>query len=219
MKKLLQYMFIFALTLIIAESFLSSQSKSTSTVKFFAPRGLYIYVMGSYNRFSPSEDHFLALGSKRSHAYAPLLGIGYRVVNIKDRVFISLEGEYSAAAYNFGDLASNQKISLLSFMLNTEGRISSQFPLVVFGGFGVGFHGLSDLGYENVKDSITILALDVGIKIPISRHLVIRTEFQWNSESYEHYDYYDEYWDDPGSYGKLDFLSSSSLSGGLEIHF
>jgi hypothetical protein len=210
-------MLIFWLTLTFGESMLFSKSKSKSTVKFFAPGGLYVYVLGSYNRFAPSQDHRTALGSESSHAYAPLLGVGYRVVNINDRVFVSLEGEYSWAAYNFAGLTREQKISTVSFMLNVKWRISSKFPLVVFGGFGVGSHGLSDLGYENDQgdyilvgdDTVTILVLDVGIKVPISRFLLIRSEFQWNSERYYSIELLNTY----------RVLKSSALSVGLELHF
>jgi hypothetical protein len=223
MKKLLLYILIFSLTFTVGESMLFSKSKST--VKFFAPGGLYIYVMGSYNRFAPPDDYYDAMGSESSHAYAPLLGIGYRVVNINDRVFISLEGEYSPMTYDFGDFARNQQISVLSLILNFEGRIFSKFPLVLFGGFGVGSHGLSDLGYENDQgdyifvgdDTVTILVLDVGIKVPITRFLLFRSEFQWNSEAFGPYEYYTISQVDPWD-KKLDFLHSSAFSVGLDIH-
>jgi hypothetical protein len=181
--------------------------------------------MGSYNYFSPLEEHFLELGPDSSDAFAPVLGIGYRVVNIKDRLFVSLEGDYSPATYNFEDFARDQKINTLTFMLNVEGRIAfKKFPIVIFGGVGVGIHQLPDLGYEDLPgdyisfgdDTITVMALDLGIKIPISRSFFIRTEFQWNGEVYGDYNYYDEYdeWGDT----QWDFLSSS-FSVGLEIHF
>lgn len=225
MKKLLLYILIFSLTLTFGESMLFSKSKST--VKFFGPGGLYVYVMGSYNRFAPPDDYYMALGVESSHTYAPLLGIGYRVVNINDRIFFSLEGEYSWAAYNFAGLTREQRISAVSFMFNVEGRILSKFPLVVFGGFGFGVHELLDLGYENDQgdfipikdDAMTILVLDVGIKIPIFQHLVIRTEFQWNSESYGQDDYYLDYWSNRWDKKEVDVLHSSALSMGLEIHF
>jgi hypothetical protein len=192
-------------------------SKSKSTVEFFAPGGFYAYVMGSYNRFAPSQDNYMALGSDSSHAYAPILGIGYRVVNINDRVFLGLEGEYSWTAYNFAGSTREQKISTVSFMLNAEGRISSKFPLVVFGGFGIGVHEFLDLGYENDQgdfipiedDTMTILVLDVGIKVPVSRFLLIRSEFQWNSERYNSIEYRNTY----------SISKSSALSVGLELHF
>jgi hypothetical protein len=164
----------------------------------------------------------MSLGTESSHAYAPILGIGYRVVNINERVFISLEGEYSPITYDFGDFARNQKTSVFSFLLNFEGHIFSKFPLAVFGGFGFGSHRLSDLGYENDQgdyivvgdDKVTILVLDVGIKVPISRLLLIRSEFQWNSESSG----FSTTQVDPLE-RQSDFLHSSALSMGLEIHF
>jgi hypothetical protein len=228
MKKMLQIklMLIFMLTLMIGgDDFLFSKSKPKSKVRFFSPGSFYIYVMGSYNHFSPLEEHFLELGPDSSDAFAPVLGIGYRVVNIKDRLFVSLEGDYSPASYNFEDFAREQKINTFTFMLNVEGRVASKkFPVVIFAGIGVGIHQLPDLGYEDLlgdyipaaDDTITVLALDIGIKIPVSRSFFIRAEFQWNGEVYGDYAYYDEYdeWGDT----QWDFLSSS-LSVGLEFHF
>lgn len=222
----IRLMMIFMLTLMIGgEDFLISASKLKSKIRFFSPGSFYIYIMGSYNHFSPLEEHFLELGLDSSDAFAPVLGIGYRVVNIRDRLFVSLEGDYSPATYNFEDFARDQKINTLTFMLNVEGRVASKkFPVVIFGGIGLGIHQLFDLGYEDFQgdyipvgdDTITVLALDIGIKIPVSRSFFIRTEFQWNGEVYGDYDYYDEY----GEWGdtQWDFLSSS-LSVGLEFHF
>jgi hypothetical protein len=222
----IKLMLIFMLTLMIGgEDFLISASKPKSMIRFFSPGSFYIYVMGSYNHFSPSEEHFLELGPDSSDAFAPVLGIGYRVVNIRDRLFVSIEGDYSPAMYNFEDFAREQKINTLTFMLNVEGRVASKkIPVVIFGGIGLGIHQLFDLGYEDFQgyyipvadDTITVLALDIGIKIPVSRRFFIRTEFQWNGEVYGDYDYYNEY----GEWGdtQWDFLSSS-LSMGLEFHF
>jgi hypothetical protein len=143
-------------------------------------------------------------------------------VNIRNRFFVSLEGDFSPASYNFEDFARDQKINNLTFMLNIEVKTASKkFPVVIFGGIGVSVHQLFDLGYvdhlgEHVPigdDTITVLALDLGIKIPISRKFLIRAEYQWNGNVYADYnDEYDE-WDDT----QWDFLSSS-FSVGLEIH-
>ena len=200
--------------------------KSQSIIRFFSPRSLYIYLMGSYNYFTPPMDYNLTMGSASSDAFAPVVGIGYRVVNFWDRLFISLEGDFSMARYNFGDAARNRDISLLTFMFNLEGTVYPKFPLLVYCGVGVGFHRLADLGYENIwgdyirygDDHLTVLALDLGIKIPISHHLLIRTEFQWNGEVYGNFAYGDEYWNDEWNNTQWDFLSSS-VSVGLEFHF
>ncbi|MFC2146371.1 hypothetical protein ACFLRT_03315 [Acidobacteriota bacterium] len=226
MKKIVKFLLIFMLTLMIGvNGFLSPESKPKSKIRFFSPGSFYVYVMGSYNHFSPLEEHFLELGSDSSDAFAPVLGIGYRVVNIRDRLFVSLEGDFSPARYNFEDFAREQKINTLTFMLNIERRVASKkFPVVIFCGIGVGIHQLPDLGYEDLlgdyisfgDDTIIVLALDIGIKIPISRSFFIRTEFQWNGEVYGDYNYYDE--SDEWGDTQWDFLSSS-LSVGLEIHF
>lgn len=112
MKKILQrgLMLIFMLTLMSGgDGFLFPESKPKSKVRFFSPGSFYIYVMGSFNHFSPLGDHYLELGPDSSDAFAPLLGVGYRVVNIKDRFFVSLEGDYSPAKYNFEEFTRDQK--------------------------------------------------------------------------------------------------------------
>ncbi len=227
MKKRLQLglMLIFMLLLMIGgEGFLFPESQPRSKIRFFSPGSFYIYVMGSYNHFSPLEEHFLELGSDSADAFAPVFGIGYWLVNIRNRFFVSLEGDFSPASYNFEDFARDQKINTLTFMLNMEVKTASKkFPVVIFGGIGVGVHQLFDLGFvdhlgEYISigdDTKAVLAMDLGIKIPISRKFLIRAEYQWNGEVYGDYDYYDEYdeWDDT----QWDFLSSS-FSVGIEIH-
>lgn len=223
MRKMLpvRLMVIFLLTLLIGNNdFLFPGSKPKSKITFFSPGSLYIYVMGSYNHFSPLERHFLELGPNSADAFAPVLGIGYQVVNIRDRLFVSLEGDYSPATYNFENFVRDQKINTFTLMLNVEKRVASKkSPVVIFCGIGVGILRLPDLGnvdYIPADDAtITVMALDIGFKIPISRRFFIRTEFQWNGEVYEDYAYYYEYdeWDNT----QWNFLSSS-LAVGLEIH-
>ena len=226
MKKRLHVglMLIFMLMLMMgSEDFLFPGSQPRSRIRFFSPGSFYIYAMGSYNHFSPLEEHFLELGPDSADTFAPVLGIGYRVVNIRDRFFVSLEGDYAPAVYNFEDFARNQKINNLTFMLNIEVKTASKkFPVVIFGGMGVSVHQLFDLGFVDYlgeyisigDDTKAVLALDLGIKIPISRKFLIRAEYQWNGNVYADYnDEYDE-WDDT----QWDFLSSS-LSVGLELHF
>lgn len=228
MKKILQIklILIFILTLMIGgDGFLLSKSKSKSKVRYFSPGSFYIYVLGSYNHFSPLDEYFLELGPDSADALSPVLGVGFRVVNIRDRFFINIEGDYAPATYDFGEYARDQKINTLTLMLNIAGRIwSKKLPLIVYGGIGVGFHHLSDLGYVDLlgdfisggDDTITVMAFDLGIKIPISRSLFVRTEFQWNGEVYGDYECYCEYeeWGDT----QWDFMSSS-FSVGIEFHF
>jgi hypothetical protein len=228
MKKMLQIklMLIFMLTLMIeANGFLFPESKPKSKVRFFSPGSFYIYVMGSYNHFSPLDEYFLELGPDSADAFAPVLGVGYRVVNIRDRFFFSLEGDYSPARYNFKEFTRDQKINTLTIMINGERKSASKkFPTVIYAGVGVVIHQLPDLGYVDLlgdfiptdDNTIIAFAMDFGIKIPISRGFFIRTEYQWNGDVYGDYAYYDEYdeWDDSQWY-----FVSSSLSVGLEFHF
>jgi hypothetical protein len=228
MKKMLQIklMLIFMLTLMIGgDGFLFPESKKKSKVRFFSPGSFYIYVMGSYNHFSPLDEYYLELGPDSSDAFAPILGVGYRVVNIRDRFFFSLEGDYSPATYNFGEFTRDQKINTLTIMINGERRSASKkFPTVIFAGVGLVIHQLPDLGYVDLlgdfiptdDDTIFSFAWDIGIKIPISRSFFIRAEYQWNGDVSGDYEYYDEY-DELGD-TQWDFVSSS-LSVGLEVHF
>jgi len=228
MKKTLQIrlMLMFMLMLMIGvNGFLFPESKPKSKVRFFAPGSFYVYVMGSYDHFSPLDEYYLELGPDSADAFTPILGIGYRVVNFRDRMFFCLEGDYSPATYNFGEFAREQKINTLTIMVNVERRSASKkFPVVIFAGVGLVIHQLPDLGYVDLvgdfiptdDDMIFSFAWDIGIKIPISRSFFIRAEYQWNGDVSGDYEYYDEYdeWGDT----RWDFVSSS-LSVGLEFHF
>jgi len=112
MKKIVQFLLIFMLTLIIGWMVSCGRDPIQVKGQVFLTREFYIYVMGSYNYFSPLEEHYLELGPI---VRMPLPGCrpGYRVVNIRDRLFISLEGDYSPAVYDFADFARDQKISTL----------------------------------------------------------------------------------------------------------
>jgi len=205
-----------------------AESRPKAKVTFFSGKSLYFYVMGSYNHFLPPADFFLELGGEGSDAFAPALGIGYRILNIRDRFFVNIECDYSTAEFDFHDFSRNQEISLLTFMLQAEGKFSSRSPITFFGGMGMGFHRLSSLGYYNLTgdyirvgdENITTIALGMGIKVQISRHFTFRSEFRLNGEVYVDYynDYYYDWWDDEWSDSDWNFLSSS-LSIGLEFHF
>ncbi|NIM15579.1 MAG: hypothetical protein GTO45_26680 [Candidatus Aminicenantes bacterium] len=225
MKKMIQFLLILMVTAALTSGsllFSQTESKPKSNVSFFSPRSLYFYVMGSYHHFVPPGDFYLELGDESSEAFAPVIGIGYRVLNARDRFFLNVEVDYSPAEFDFDGFAREQKISVLTVMFSAEGTISSRPHFLVFGGIGVGFYRLSDLGYYNYigdyifvgNEGITTLALGLGIKVRISRNFTFRSEFRWNGEVYVSYDeYYDE-WDNTDW-----FFLSSSFSLGLEFHF
>ncbi len=222
LKKMMQTRLILIFMLLPAiggGSFLlaESSSKPKSMIRFFSPGSFYIYVMGSYNHFSPDEEYFPEFGPESADAFAPVLGMGCRLVNIEEWFFINLEGDYSPAVHNFADYARGRKIHTFTFMLNAEGKVSSKkIPILLYTGLGIGFHRSFDQGdqYLPGDDTITVLAFDFGIKIQISRRFFIRSECQWNGQvygdySYDEYDYLDD--------TRWNFLSFS-FSTGLEIH-
>jgi opacity protein-like surface antigen len=199
-------------------------SKAKSRVEYFAPGSLYFYLMGSYNHFSPPQQYSYELGYDHSDAFAPVLGLGYRVIQMGKSLFISIEGDYTPASYNFDEYVWDQKISVFTLMVNMEGTISKKFPVILYGGLGMAIHHFADLGYEDYwgdwistgDDNKTVLALDIGLKFPISRNLYIRTEMQWNGNVDSGTVYDDEGVED--DWTEWDFLSSS-FSVGLELHF
>lgn len=202
-------------------------SKRKSDVRFFQPGSFYIYVMGSYTHLSPPVDLFLPLGDEAANAFGPTIGVGFRIVNFGNKVFINLEGDYTLTSFDFAPYAEDQKVHMITLGFNVEGRLSPRFHL--FGGMGVTFHRFSDLGYYGPTDiffdmggdTITTLELALGIKIPISRNLSFRTEFRINSEVYGDFDYYDDYYYDEyydDEFSDWEFVSSSFMIG-LELRF
>jgi hypothetical protein len=225
MKKMIQFLFILMVTAALTSGpplFSQRGSTSKSNVTFFSSRSLYFYVMGSYNHFPPPGDFYLEPGGESSDAFAPVIGIGYRLLDVLDRFFLNVEVDYSPVEFDFDGFNRGQKTGVLIFMLDSEGKILSRPHLSVFVGMGVGFCRLSDPGYYNYTgdyisggdEGITTLAIGMGIKVRISRHFTFRSEFRWNGEvSVSYDDYYDE-WDNTD----WTFLYSS-FSLGLEFHF
>jgi hypothetical protein len=215
--------FMLLLTVTTAGSFLYS----TPGIAFFSPGSFYFYVLGSYNYFQPPGDYYLEMGDGSADSFAPVFGFGYRLVNIRDRMFLDLEIDYSNPRYTFKQVGQTREANVYTIMMDFESRFTRRSNLTIFGGLGFSLNKLSDLQYAHggggkfvsVEDEhITALVMRIGIKIPLSRKINFRTEFRWSGQVYESYSYEWDYWsDDEWDNTDWDFLSSS-ISAGLELH-
>ncbi|MCK4766485.1 MAG: hypothetical protein KAW12_30095 [Candidatus Aminicenantes bacterium] len=190
-------------------------------ITYFSAKSLYFYLLGSFNNFDPPYDNW-ELGSESSNAFAPVYGVGYRLVNFGNRFFINFEADYAPERYDFRDFVDEQKITTLTFMVDIEWHLRRS-PLVFTFGMGAGLFRLHDLGYYDLLDeyvylgseTITAVTMRFGMKIPISRDILLRGEIRWSGESYG--GSYDYYWDEYYGDGEWDYLSSA-LCFGLEFH-
>jgi opacity protein-like surface antigen len=222
MKKL----FLTVLIIVLAAGpFLAAKSESKK-VTYFSSKSLYIYGMGSLYRFKPVEENYLELGYGSSNVFAPTVGVGFRLLNAGNRFFLNIEGDFTPGKFDF-DYLLEQEVNTFTIMLNGELRLNRQSPVSIFGGLGVGFHHLSDLGYIDIWDdwvhtgdnNIVTLAMGIGVKVAISRNFTFRSEFRWYGEVYgtgEYtYDWWDDEWDEDSN---LDYVAST-FSVGFEFHF
>jgi len=201
-------------------------AKQGTRVTYFSLKSLYVYTMDSFSVYDPSDEHYLELGTLSANDFSPLFGAGFRLVNIRDRFFLNLEADYSENTFDFAGSAGGQDIDTWAVMVDCEWFLR-HFPVSFAFGLGVTIHHLSDLGYYDTKDqfiptgddTVTAVAMRLGIKFPISRHLTLRSEFRWSGEYYD--DYYNDYWGwNSGYYDDSEFnFIFSALCFGIEYHF
>ncbi|MCP4147432.1 MAG: hypothetical protein GY757_06750 [bacterium] len=217
---------LIVLLLFVSVSFLSADYKSKK-VSYFSQGSFYFYGMGSFNHYMPSDGHYAELGIDSVNAFAPVLGLGYRVINSGNRFFLNIEGDYTPGVYDFRNV-ENQKISFMTLLVNGEFRLSGRKPISLFFGLGISLLTLRDMGYWNYRGSFIStgdytmypVAVQFGLKFPVSRNIMVRSEVRLYSKinaTYDHYDdyYYDyEYWDDDTDAEPV----ATSVMLGLEIH-
>ena len=211
--------------IVISGTLSAGRGRGNSDVRFFEPGSVYIYLMGSYTHLSPPADHYYSLGADSANAFGPTIGVGFRLVNFGNRIFINVEGDYTFSTFDFAPYNDEQKVHSFTIGANVEGRLSRRFHL--FGGIGVTFINFKDLGYlswddyyyDIGNDTITTLEIAFGIKVPVTRNLSFRTEFRINSEVYGEFDVFDDYYYDYyDDYSDWEFVSSSFMIG-LELRF
>ncbi len=186
----------------------------TKSVSFFSPGSFYIYIEGGTIGINPYEPY--EYGGKE-WGTTMIFGAGYTLLNIHNRYKLNFEFDFSNPKYSvFSDYEYfDQRISFANYKLDFEylfrnGRVS------LFSGIGV-----SNIKYlENEfyhEYSITVMLVEAGLKVALSKNLFLRGEFKFFLDPEENtIDYYDDYY--------FDFDDDSSpiasvFAIGLELKF
>jgi hypothetical protein len=202
-------------------------SQQSPRISFFSTKSLYLFAMGSFGIYDPYDEYYLELGADSATAFAPVIGAGFRLVNIRDRFFVNLEADYAKYKFDFDEYAANQEINALAIMVDFEWHLNRS-PIAFTFGIGATLHHLYDLGYYNKydeyiatgDDTLVAATMRFGIKISISRHFSLRSELRWSGEYYgdSYFSYYwREYYYNYYDHSEFNFISSA-LCFGLEYH-
>ncbi|MDQ1354456.1 MAG: hypothetical protein QG657_4765, partial [Acidobacteriota bacterium] len=110
--------------------FQASAKNRPGNVSYFSPGSFYIYTMASWMFEVPSLDTY---GNKGDSA-APMVGLGYTLVNFGNRTLINMEFDVAQAKFD-SYLAGNKKTWFYTLALNCEYRFF-RLPMSVYAGFG-----------------------------------------------------------------------------------
>ncbi len=173
-------------------------------VTFFSPGSFYVYLQGSMAWVNP--DH--AIYDSKEGAFAPVFGVGFRAIDF-NWMYLNLEFDFSQASYGSG--YTDTRVRFYNFKLGTEFAFPWSRDLGFLAAFGVGSITYPDQYYDSYdgKSEITFL-VELGVKVKLSRHLSIRSDFRFftEPESVE-----DDYYDDDTH------LIASALTVGLQYNF
>ncbi len=220
------FLFIMGFVLMsFSEASETSEGKRNSNVRYFSKDSVYVYAMGSTNRLNPDFGNY-ALGMDSASTLAPVVGLGWRMINFSNRFFFNLEFDYTPAKFDFFS-RSNQHIDFYTLMLDAELKIFRRNPASIFFGMGASlvslhepYRGNDGYGYYYYgTDSTVAMALELGAKFPLTRKLFFRSGIRVYGKVTPSYDYEYDYWDDEYDDDSDFDAFSTSFSLGLEYHF
>jgi hypothetical protein len=203
------------------------QKRKSSGLSFFSPGSFFVYVLGTHCNFDPPAKYYLDLGGRSVNSFVPMIGLGYRILNSRDNFYLNLSFDYMPAKFDFPH-SFNQKANIYTLLLDAEGVFFRDFPISIYFGLGVSIINLDDLGYFDAwdkwvlvgDDSVTAMAIELGMKYTISKNFLIRASLRFIGEiDITNHEYWDEYWDDYfyDNNGILNRLNTS-LGVGIEFH-
>lgn len=201
MKKNIKRVVMILMVLVVLVPFQGMAERHKSRVTYFSSKSFYVYAMASWVFDAPSEQAYWF----EDDAAAPLLGLGYTLVNFGNRTLINLEFDAATAEFNF-DLLDRTRVWFYTLALSMEYRFFLRLPLSAYAGFGGAL-----LHYSYGEDE-AVFAANAGLKIGLSKNLMLRAELRhyWKGWGYDEWDVY--YEDDVVHFG-------TALSIGLELHF
>lgn len=180
-----------------------------SRIKYLSPDSIYFYSMGSLVIINPLGDYSYGEDTR----WGFMVGAGYTLINIDRMLLLNFEFDYSKVTYDL--LSTRRDVNFFNFRLTGEFRFYPQLPVALYLGLGASniVYSRTDI-LEEFNDTTAVV--DTGIKIRLTKNVLIRGEVRFytspgNSEYYYLDDIYifDEF--DEGE------LVSSAISLGLEF--
>lgn len=205
----------------------AAEKKHESKVKFFSKNSVYVYGMGSSISFDPDFGNYSYLQGDSSSSFAPVVGLGFRVLNFANRSFINVEFDYTPGKFDYFN-RDDLKVEYFSLMANAEMRVFRRNPVSFFLGIGASVVSV-EKPYMNIMannlsvyygdDSRVAMAVEIGTKYPISKKLFFRSAVRFYGDLEEDEEYEYDFWGDGNeSNSKLDAFSTS-ITVGFEFHF
>ena len=192
---------------------------------------VFIYLLAGKAHLVPPDDFSLEMGRGSGDSFSTAIGLGYRFIDIRRRVYVNLEGFYSNSLFPVDAITKKQEMDIWGVLFTVETPFISRYKLILYGGSGIAFLNIKDLSYRKSNGEFTYsgdhilsaLVLESGIKYAFSHKLLARAGFRWMVEVSVEYDdsyssTYSVSWDD----GWNDTSWTSLLSYlyiGIEYHF
>lgn len=196
---------------------LPAMASRDSKVTYFSPRSLYVYAMGSCFFDLPFVD-FCDTGDFTD--FNPMVGVGFTIVNFNHVFLLNLEFDYVRNQSPSCDPVGMNRLDYYSFWLNMEYRFGHLSPFALYVGTGVAV--IDDTAPYSYSDSFSSFVSGLGMKLAVSRHLMLRFDIRHYFDSDDGLDYL--YFDDWGdviigldSYYRESY--GTAVSAGLEYHF
>ena len=191
-------------------------------VTYLSPRSFYIYSMASWIFEVPSDYYGF-----EDDAAAPVLGMGFTIINFGNRMLFNMEFDAATAEFNF-DLFRGTRIWFYSLIFNTEYRFFLRTPLSVYAGFGGAmFHySYKEVEQNNVTggwsafdENEFVFAANAGIKVRLVKNLMLRAELRHYWKGFGEGFYWDDDWEWEYYYDDDTCPFGTTIAIGLEFHF
>ncbi|MDQ1350877.1 MAG: hypothetical protein QG657_1179 [Acidobacteriota bacterium] len=174
-------------------------------VTYFSPGSFYIYTMASWMVDIPSLD----INGHEGDAAAPMVGLGYTLVNFGNRTLINMEFDVAQTKFD-SFLTGSKRNWFYTLALNCEYRFF-RMPMSAYAGLGGAM-----IHYAPTHDEL-VFAANAGLKFNLGKKVKLRAEIRhfwqgWGDTYYWDDDWFIDFEGDAQDFG-------SAIAMGLEFHF
>ena len=198
---------------------------------FNARTRVYVYTMGGNFHLTAAGSGLWNEVALADDGVSITGGIGFSLLNVHNRFFLNLETDFTSSTVRYRG-SHGRGVYAWSFMMQGEYRLGQVSPVSVYAGIGVAVIGKEEAVVPGIYDdwlrvdsaTEATFAGELGIKVSVVRHLMLRAALRFYSVStgYDDIDYWGGYWDHyldvwVDDYGSE--LYATQIMAGLELHF